>query len=294
MFGLLDAALVKAAFSKYQAAMAALSAPSTEPTVVIQTQLIADIAAAFPHQGMLGKRAAKRDPRNLRMARYVDMSTIPEPPAVVDNMRGIKNWGMMDNDKLGCCVIAGLGHAFQTAVLSHIDLGSPVGIIHPDDGTIISKYEQWCGYNPADPNSDQGGVMGDVLNLLRASDFEGRKIKAYVSVDPTDLHMMQIVCWLFNGLYTGVQLPEAWQGEKVWDAVRGAGGSPGSWGGHCVWIPNSQPGSKTPISWGGNYTITDAGFSYVDEVFALLMEDMIPPKGFDMDLLLNDLQVVSA
>jgi hypothetical protein len=515
--------------------------------MAIKDQFLADVGAGFPkQQGKLGKKAAKRDPRNLRMARYVNISTIPEPPAIVDNARGIKDWGMMKNDLLGCCTIAALGHAFQTAVISHIDQGSPVGVDPPDDVIIESKYEQWCGYNPSDPSTDQGGVMGDVLNSLRASEFANRKIKAFVSVDPTDLHMLQIACWLFNGLYAGVQMPIAWQGEQVWDAARGEDGYPGSWGGHClapgtrvltsdlrwqpiesisigqellgftentiknrrwycpstviqtseldlpcydlefsdgtkvrcssdhmwlrgypcgesakwiktedmvvdgrrvshickpletwpntnswalgylaaafdgegylarsrnrlhklgfcqrnnemlstvesslrslgfkfrkgrqrkngigkqdcvyinvqrkaqmvrllgqsrpprllskfdplmlrmmdspvkvklvskrecgvqrvialgtstrtfiaeglashncIWIPKSQPGSKNPISWGSNYTITDDGFSYVDEVFALLMEDEIPPKGFDFDMLLSDLAVVT-
>ncbi len=60
----------------------------------------------------LGKLAARRDPRTLRLARYL-APALPPPPAQVDYTCGVKDWGMMLNDRLGCCTIAAVGHAVQ-------------------------------------------------------------------------------------------------------------------------------------------------------------------------------------
>lgn len=243
----------------------------------------------------LGKGPRSTDTRALHMARYVDISIIPEPPADIDNSRGVTEWEMMMNDRLGCCTVAGLGHAIQTAVLSQTDPGTSPRVIRPDDDTIIGGYRDLCGYIPGDASTDVGGVLNDVLKRARKiGGLEGRKVRAFVSVDSNDLHQMQIAAWLFNGLYTGVRLPLAWQGQKTWDLVTGKGGTPNSWGPHCIWVPNSKRGFKELVSWGEMYTITDRAVSqYVDETWAILLDDQRPVKGFDMEMLEHDIRFVS-
>jgi hypothetical protein len=101
-----------------------------------------------------------------------------QPPARVDYTHGIKDWGMMLNDKLGCCTIAALGHAVQIWTVNA--LGRELTV---PDATILKYYEQWDGYNPADCFSDQGGVELDVLNDWRQQGFDGNSLDAYVSID---------------------------------------------------------------------------------------------------------------
>ena len=98
----------------------------------------------------LGRKAVKTDSRTLKLASYLSSSLPPAPPAVYWS-KGNKNWGMMLNDKLGCCTIAGVCHAVQ--VWSR---NSGTEITLPDS-VVLQTYEQWDGYNPRDPSTDQGG-----------------------------------------------------------------------------------------------------------------------------------------
>ena len=59
----------------------------------------------------LGRKCVKTDSRTLRLAKYT--ADLPTPPASSDWTKGITQWGMMLNDTLGDCTIAGLGHALQ-------------------------------------------------------------------------------------------------------------------------------------------------------------------------------------
>lgn len=105
----------------------------------------------------LGKKTRRYDRRTLRLARYLTPALPPPPPSVA-NSQGITNWGMMLNDNLGDCTIAGVAHAVQVWTLSH---GNEVTVPDP---TVLQYYEQWDGYDPSNPASDQGGVELDVLN----------------------------------------------------------------------------------------------------------------------------------
>jgi hypothetical protein len=125
----------------------------------------------------LGKRPRRHDPRTLKMARYLT-SSLPAAPPAVDYTQGIEDWGMMLNDKLGCCTIAALGHALQTwTAASNQELTVP-------DSTILDYYRKWDGYDPANPGSDQGGVELEILNDWRQQEFAGRTLDAFVAIEP--------------------------------------------------------------------------------------------------------------
>jgi len=217
----------------------------------------------------LGKRPRRHDPRTLKLGRYVKSTLAPAPPCV-DYTRGITNWGMMLNDRLGDCIIAdGPGHATQVWTLNATGT-----MMTPADPLILETYEKWCGYNPADPNTDQGGVELDVLNHWRQQGFADQPLDAYGAIElaqgphPT-IPMLEVMdaIWLFGGAYIGVELPISAQTQDVWDvpANPGPDDEPGSWGGHAVYlvgydsavadtgfqIPNSgspNPGSANPES----------------------------------------------
>jgi hypothetical protein len=135
---------------------------------------------AIDHSAMhLGKRPKRHDPRTLKLARYMT-GTLPPAPSQVDYAHGIADWGMMLNDKLGCCTIAAVGHAVQTWTAN---AGKELTV---PDSTILACYEKWDGYNPADPMTDQGGVELNVLNDWRQEAFNGHSLDAYVSIDLHD------------------------------------------------------------------------------------------------------------
>jgi hypothetical protein len=181
----------------------------------------------------------------LRLARYLIRAGQAQPlhpPVTVDYTRGITDWGVMLNDTLGCCTIAALGHAVQAWTANA--LGRELTV---PDSTILEYYEQWDGYSPADPSSDQGGVELDVLNAWRKSKFAGHALDAYVAITLGDLNMpasanplpqIATAIWLFGGAYIGIELPITAQKQDVWDvpAQVGPDDEPGSWGGHAVYL----------------------------------------------------------
>jgi hypothetical protein len=236
----------------------------------------------------LGKKARRYDRRTLRLARYFT-AALPAPPPAVTNSQGLTDWGMMLNDTLGDCTIAGVGHAIQVWTLAQ---GNEVTVPDP---TVLQYYEQWDGYNPNDPNSDQGGVELDVLNDWRQQGFASQPLLAFADPDPQDsLHVQQAI-YLFGGLYIGLQLPISAQTQDVWDVDTSPNGQPGSWGGHCVFVPDYDADTLTCITWGQLKKMT-WGFwgTYCDEAHALLSPNWQPPAGFDMATLQADLAQVIA
>jgi len=240
----------------------------------------------------LGKLPRRHDSRVLRLARYVNLSQIPEPPPVIVNSRGVKAWGMLGNDIYGDCTICGVAHGVQVAVLSQVDpaFKSPQPIPF-DANAVVDYYSKWCGYVRGNEATDQGGCELEVLTRFRNEGFMGHKIRAFVATDPTDLHLLALAHWLFGGVYNGLAMPSAWQGADVWDTGRGCDFDAGSWGGHCTFSVDFNTPEKEVglITWGSVQPATFRGFNlYADEGYALIFEDWKPPKGFDLDLLEHD------
>ncbi len=194
----------------------------------------------------LGKRPKRHDARTLRLSRYLKAADEPagaQPPAAVDYTHGIADWGVMLNDELGCCTIAAIGHAVQAWTVNA--LGRELTV---PDSTILEYYEEWDGYNPVDPSSDQGGVELDVLNAWRKSKFAGHGLDAYVAIALSDsaatgaganaIPQIATAIWLFGGAYIGIELPITAQKQDIWDvpANLGPDDEPGSWGGHAVYL----------------------------------------------------------
>lgn len=250
----------------------------------------------------LGKKKPRLDKRTLQMARYLKPTLAP-PPDTYDNTKGITDWGMMLNDSLGDCTIAGCGHAIQVWTAN---LSSQVTV---PDADIQKYYEQWDGYNPADPNTDQGGVEVDVLNNWRKNGLSGHQLLAFADPDPMDVtHVKQSVV-LFGGTYIGLGLPLTAQDQDTWDVViegvfeklrhkfaHDDPTQPNSWGGHCVFVPAYNTVGPICITWGQLKQMTWAFWQkYCDECHTLLSADWISaknPTGFDVATLQSDLSTV--
>src|ERR1039458_4471463 len=135
----------------------------------------------------LGKGAPVDWP--LKMAAFADDSVLPTPPPVFSNSRGITKWGMMLNDRLGCCVITSKFHAAQTFVMSEIDGDIPqdfIDVIHPSDDLVERYYSGWAGYVPGDPSTDLGYNMTDSWKHCVNSGLASRKFLGFVSPDPAN------------------------------------------------------------------------------------------------------------
>jgi len=240
----------------------------------------------------LGRRAIKKDSRTLRLASYMTPQ-LPSAPPNVDWTRGVTHFGQMLNDSLGDCTIAGIGHALQ---IWSSNIGSELTV---PDATILKYYELWDGYNPSDPSTDHGGIELDVLNQWKRNTFDGHKLDAFGYVNPANLDHVRLSIWLFGGVYIGVSLPVSAQSQEIWDVVEGQQGVPGSWGGHCVFVPKYQSGkSLTCITWGQPKEMTEAFWlAYCDECYGLVSDDWLTeshaPSGFSLDQLRADLNAIS-
>src|ERR1035438_1443098 len=82
----------------------------------------------------LGRKAIKTDTRTLAFGDYPPPA-LPPPPAAADWTKGITSWGLMMNDTLGDCTIAGVGHAVQ------VWTANTSGIVTVPDPTIESDNE---------------------------------------------------------------------------------------------------------------------------------------------------------
>jgi hypothetical protein len=242
----------------------------------------------------LGRKAVKTDSRTLMMADYLTPS-LPPPPPAKDWTKGITSWGMMLNDKLGDCTIAGAAHAVQVW-----SANSDTEVTVSDD-TVQSYYQQWDGYVPGDPSTDNGGVELDVLNDWQKQGFAGNKLLAFADPKPANLIQIRQSINLFGGVYIGLALPLTAQTQDVWDVVKtgGAKAKPGSWGGHCVFVPKYDQHGFTCITWGGLKTMTLAFWKkYCDEAHALLDQQWLTtkgsPAGFDQNQLLTDLNAIKS
>jgi len=240
----------------------------------------------------LGRKAIKTDSRTLMLADYLT-PTIPPPPASADWTNGITGWGMMLNDQLGDCTIAGAAHAVQ------VWTANGGGIVTVPDATIETVYEQWDGYVPGDPGTDNGGVELDVLNDWQKQGFAGHALVAFADPKPASLVEIHQSIALFGGVYIGLALPLTAQTQDVWDVVpgRGANSKKGSWGGHCVYVPKYDENGFTCITWGQLKTMTVAFWKkYCDEAHTLLGQDWLTakgsPPGFDQAQLMADLHAI--
>jgi hypothetical protein len=237
----------------------------------------------------LGRKAVKTDSRTLQLAKYT--TALPPAPPAQDWTNGITSWGMMLNDTLGDCTIAGVGHAVQ------VWSANTTAEVTVPDSQILHYYEKWDGYNPKIPSSDRGGIELDVLNHWQKSSFDKHKLLAFADPAYANLGEVKQAIDLFGGVYIGLSLPLSAQDQtsagKVWNVVTPSGPNtaPGSWGGHCVFVPKYDQTSFTCITWGALQTMTLAFWNaYVDEAHALLSPDWLAGKGAPVGLDLAQLK----
>jgi hypothetical protein len=249
----------------------------------------------MPSLYKLGRRAVKRDTRTLLLRDYLTPA-LPSPPPSRDWTKEIKSFGMMLNDQLGDCTIAGCGHAVQ---IWTANIATEVTV---PDSVVESYYEKWDGYIPGEPDTDNGGIELDVLNDWRQQGFDGHKIIGYADAEASNLSENRSGIDLFGGLYIGMNVPNFIMNDipEVWDVD--PSGDNGIAGGHCVFVPKydftSGNGSFTFVSWGQLYTMTEAFWkAFVDESHAILSEDWlkagkIDPAGVAVDALETDLAAI--
>ncbi len=240
----------------------------------------------------LGKLPPKLDNRTLRLSNYVEK--LPDAPKTCDLTNKITNLGMMKNDKFSNCVFATKGHMIQTWTA---EAGNQVIV---DDDIILNDYAEETGFDPNDPESDQGAVELDVLKHWRKNPFVGHKLDAFVSLNPQHTMETRQAIYYFGGAFIGLALPLTAQKQEVWTVVTIDGdGAKGSWGLHSVPVISYDKDYVTCITWGQLVKMSWNFYWYAcDEAYALLSPDIFgisgkSPEGFDRILLEQDLRIIT-
>jgi hypothetical protein len=243
----------------------------------------------------LGKNAPRHDVRTLQMAQYLQPEALPKIPPSQEWYDKVSQWPMMMNNKIGDCTCAAAGHLIEewTAYT-----GKEVTL---SDNQIVAAYSAITGYNPKTGKNDNGAVELDVLKYWKSTGFAGRKISAFVGLEPANLDHIKASVFIFGGCYIGLALPISAQTQKIWSVPPGGlhgPGAPGSWGGHAVPVVAYDANGLTVVTWGALKQMT-WGFwqAYCDEAYALLSPDWlkandVAASGFDLAQLNADLNAL--
>jgi hypothetical protein len=215
----------------------------------------------------LGKKAAKKDERNLKFAAVLK-APVPLPAQYDFDMThtGIPT-PMFANDAFGCCVISGRAH--QTLRFEDIEQGSVLMI---GDSDVLKEYKKETG------GPDTGLVVLDSLSEWRHDGWKvgkkAYKIQAYAEINRGNRNEVKRAIYADVGIGIGVSLPldaqKQIQAGQKWDVTTGSGAKPGGWGGHYVYVSGYTPAGPVCITWGAKQQMTWAWFAkYCDEAYAI-------------------------
>jgi hypothetical protein len=248
-------------------------------------------------QYKLGRKAIVTDTRNFKLRRYLTPA-LPSPPDSHSWMKGVTSFGMMGNDTLSDCICAASGHAVQVWTMNS---GTEKTL---SDATIENAYISWCGYQPGNESTDNGGVILNCLKDWQKNGLGGIPLDAFMTTTPGSTRTIQQAIMMFGFVMIGMALPITAQTQAVWDYVPGGGANsePGSWGNHCVIVPAFDGDVRTVhhfscISWGQVIPMTKSFWmEYVDEAYTLVSSAWPTAtkqaRGFDAATLLSDRKAV--
>lgn len=236
---------------------------------------------------MLGRTPKREDPRTLKLASYLTPASVPMVNWITTSGATVQ-WPMYGNDQVGDCCFAGVGHMLGCWSVNE----SGTELVFKDPADPLAWYSAVTGYNPADPSTDQGANLLDVLNYWRKTGFNGHKIVAYAEVNMKDLAEVKTAVSLFGGIYAGFNFPttamDKFNSGQPWDVVPGATID----GGHCVPILSDD---LECITWAKAQAMTPAFLStYFDEGYAIITPEWLAkngtdPQGLDLAALTADL-----
>ncbi len=240
----------------------------------------------------LGRLPVRTDVRTLQLARYVDRTKLPAPPASYDETQHVAQWPMYANDRLGDCTCAAAGHMIEA--WTGASRGHDTEI---SERSVVSAFE---AVKVVDPQTgEEGAVELDVLNYWRKHGIGRHKIGAFAKVSTWDHTLVKTGAFTFGGLYIGLSLPKTAQNQAIWDWTHSLSGpaAPGSWGGHAVDVVRYDKKGVTVVTWGRLQEMTWAFWDrYCDEAYCIISNDFLSagkaPNGLDLNALNADLALV--
>lgn len=244
----------------------------------------------------LGKLPARPGAVKLKLRKYISLSRLPNPPVEFGHENLVDSWGMLGNDQVGDCVLAGAAH--ETMLWN-----KAAGLTIPfNDQCVLADYSAITGYDPNDPNSDRGTDMQQAAKFRQTTGLQDQlgnrhKIAAYLAIEPGDVQHMLAAAYVFQAIAVGVEFPDAamdqFGSNEVWQLKDGAQVE----GGHYIPLVARMDGFFWCVTWGKLQPMEDDWLNkYNDETLVYLSEEMLAGgktiDGFDLDQLKADLEAL--
>jgi hypothetical protein len=242
----------------------------------------------------LGKTPARTNAVSFKLAKYIDKTALPTPPAQFghENLVGEKAWAMLGNDHYGDCVWAGAAHE---TMLWNLERDKSVAF---DDKHVLSDYSKVTGFDPAKPDTDQGTDMQVAATYRRKTgviDEAGKrhKVAAYLAITPGDVQEHLLALYLFGVVGLGIEFPASAMDQfnegKPWDVVPKAKIE----GGHYIPLVAKRDNFDV-VTWGQLQQMTPEFLAkYNDESVVYVSREMLTGgkslEGFDLAQLKADL-----
>lgn len=245
----------------------------------------------------LGKTDARPEAVKFKLRNFVDLSTLPKPPKRFghEDLIEKKSWGMLGNDKFGSCVFSGAAHE---TMMWTLECGKSTKF---DDKSVLSDYSAVTGFDPSNPNTDNGTDMKNAAAYRRDTgivDAAGirHKVAAYLSIEAGNLTEHYIAMYLFGAVGIGIQFPnsamEQFNKNKTWTVIKNSR----IVGGHYIPLVAKRR-SLQCVTWGQTQAMSIGFFNkYNDESIVFLSEEALvsrkSPEGFDYDGLVKSLNLL--
>ena len=209
-----------------------------------------------------GRRRPRPHAPKLRLANYL-RAALPEPPSVGDYSAKARHVisQIYLNDQLGDCVAAGIAHLIGVWTAN----ADPAPTLFAD--WQIKNAYHWLSDGQY-PVRDSGCDEEFALNFVAAKGFEPQsytphRIVAWVGVDAANWREVKTALWLFEGLMSGVELPDAWiNPPPAGDGFTfDVAGDPVPENGHCMTHFSYDADGLGCATWGMYGRLTEAALA---------------------------------
>lgn len=245
-----------------------------------------------------GKLPARPGAIQLKLDDYIAPRVLPTPPESFGHDHLVKEWLMLDNDKVGNCVLAGAAHEHMLWNAVH---GRKVNF---SGRSVTWDYGSITGYRWWLPGSDRGTDMQEAARYRQRTGLidtkfgiARHKIGAYVLIKKGDVAQHNLAAFLFGAIGIGVRCPESM--EDQFQRGHPFQYAPGDKivGGHYMSNVNRRNKMIGTVTWGKVHPMTPEFLeAYNDESIAYVSSEMLSGgetiDGFNYRQLLSDLEQV--